>query len=366
MLIRTRIYLLISTIFVNKGSLSSSLFSIRDTFFMPGFFSSYSRMKRIGTHNGFFHADEALAVYMLKLLPEYRDAEVVRTRDPSVLETCDVVVDVGAVYDPSRHRYDHHQRDFKDFFDDEHEVTKLSSAGLVYKHFSKRLFREVYKVMDEETVDYLYKSIYDKFIEAMDAIDNGVPMCDGDLKYKTNTDLSTRVSRLNPSWIDSDVADVDERFMKAVELTGQEFEHFVHNALNVILPAKGLLHKALDHRFQTHKSGKVIEVRKSCPFSEFLYKHEDENNVSDEDRVLFYLTFDDSSNQWRSTCIREKGSQFKSRLPFPEHLRGLRDQELEKASGIPDLTFIHATGFTCGGKTKESVLKLIEMTLSQK
>ncbi|XP_953480.1 uncharacterized protein TA11240 [Theileria annulata] len=299
-------------------------------------------MKKIGTHNGFFHSDEALAVYMLKLLPEYRDAEVVRTRDPEVLETCDVVVDVGAVYGNylcitdfqtqrdigkvealKNFRYDHHQRDFKDFFDEEHEVTKLSSAGLVYKHFSKRLFKEVYKVADEETVEYLYKSIYDKFIEGMDAIDNGVPMCDGELKYKTNTDLSCRVSRLNPSWIDSDVADVDERFMKAVELTGQEFEYFVNNALNVILPAKALLHKALDQRFQTHRSGKVIEVRKSCPFSEFLYKHEEENNVPDEDRVLFYLTFDDASKQWRSTCIREKGSQFKSRLPFPEHLRGI-------------------------------------------
>ena len=26
------------------------------------------------------------------------------------LETCDIVVDVGGVHDPSKHRYDHHQR----------------------------------------------------------------------------------------------------------------------------------------------------------------------------------------------------------------------------------------------------------------
>ena len=35
---------------------------------------------------------------------------VCRTRDPKVLEQCDVVVDVGGVYDPDTHRYDHHQR----------------------------------------------------------------------------------------------------------------------------------------------------------------------------------------------------------------------------------------------------------------
>ena len=101
-------------------------------------------MHHAGTHNGRFHCDEVLACYMLKLLPEYRDAEIVRTRDPKVgrscpchciaccmllscsvlcsvcpwyaspscqlLETCDVVVDVGGIYDPSVHRYDHHQR----------------------------------------------------------------------------------------------------------------------------------------------------------------------------------------------------------------------------------------------------------------
>ena len=66
--------------------------------------------KTIGTHNGTFHCDEALACYMLKLLPEYSDAKIIRTRDPEQLKSCDVVVDVGGIYNPSMHRYDHHQR----------------------------------------------------------------------------------------------------------------------------------------------------------------------------------------------------------------------------------------------------------------
>uniref|UniRef100_A0A452U044 Uncharacterized protein n=1 Tax=Ursus maritimus TaxID=29073 RepID=A0A452U044_URSMA len=65
---------------------------------------------RIGTHSGTFHCDEALACALLRLLPEYRDAEIVRTRDPEKLASCDIVVDVGGEYDPQRHRYDHHQR----------------------------------------------------------------------------------------------------------------------------------------------------------------------------------------------------------------------------------------------------------------
>lgn len=65
---------------------------------------------KIGTHNGTFHCDEALACFMLKQLPEYRHADIVRTRNSEELAKCDVVVDVGGVYDPEKHRYDHHQR----------------------------------------------------------------------------------------------------------------------------------------------------------------------------------------------------------------------------------------------------------------
>lgn len=41
-------------------------------------------IKRIGTHSGCFHCDEALACFMLKQLPEYSNAEIIRTRDKEV------------------------------------------------------------------------------------------------------------------------------------------------------------------------------------------------------------------------------------------------------------------------------------------
>lgn len=87
---------------------------------------------RVGTHNGTFHCDEALAVYMLRTMDKYKDATVIRTRDPAKLDECDIVVDVGAVYDHDKLRYDHHQKGFTETFDKAHH-TKLSSAGLIYK-----------------------------------------------------------------------------------------------------------------------------------------------------------------------------------------------------------------------------------------
>eukprot|EP00461_Guttulinopsis_vulgaris_P009828 UN09899 len=61
----------------------------------------------IGTHSGTFHGDEALAIAMLRELPEFQAAKIYRSRDQAFLDTLDVLVDVGNVYDPATLRYDH-------------------------------------------------------------------------------------------------------------------------------------------------------------------------------------------------------------------------------------------------------------------
>ena len=72
---------------------------------------------------------------------------IVRTRNMDIINKCDIVVDVGGIYDVetyanfvvfiSSKRFDHHQKGFFEVFSDNH-ATKLSSAGLVY--FSSMLF----------------------------------------------------------------------------------------------------------------------------------------------------------------------------------------------------------------------------------
>lgn len=40
--------------------------------------------KKVGTHNGSFHCDEALGCFMMRLTSKFSDAEIVRSRDPKV------------------------------------------------------------------------------------------------------------------------------------------------------------------------------------------------------------------------------------------------------------------------------------------
>ena len=101
-------------------------------------------MSSIGTHSGTFHCDEVLACSLLRLLPSYAEAEVVRSRDRTVLSGCTVLVDVGGAFDPDRLLFDHHQRGFSHSMASltggaKRWTTKLSSAGLVYLHFGREV-----------------------------------------------------------------------------------------------------------------------------------------------------------------------------------------------------------------------------------
>jgi uncharacterized UPF0160 family protein len=161
---------------------------------------------KIGTHNGQFHCDEVLACYMLKQLPTYKEAEIIRTRDSSLLETCDIVVDVGAVYDPSKNRFDHHQRTFNETFSSLDSTKpwkiKLSSAGLIYVHFGRQVLAEILRKLnayDEKLVEILYDKMYEQFVREIDAIDNGVEIAET-RNYDITTNLSARVSYFNPAW----------------------------------------------------------------------------------------------------------------------------------------------------------------------
>ena len=55
-------------------------------------------------------------------------------------------------------------------------VTKLSSAGLVYKHFGKQIVADALgKQQDSQDVQTTWLAVYKYFMEAIDGIDNGKP-----------------------------------------------------------------------------------------------------------------------------------------------------------------------------------------------
>lgn len=332
----------------------------------------------IGTHSGSFHCDEALACFLLHQTNEFENADIVRTRDQAILDQQSIVVDVGGIYDPSRHRYDHHQRGFFETFDEHHKI-KLSSAGLIYKHFGKEVIRQLSGINDEAEVEVLHRKMYDNFIKEIDAIDNGVEQYEvGEAasdkeperpfkiaqNYHVTTNLSHRVSLLHPLWNEkTSNEEMDQRFLDAVKLTGSEFKANLNRLYKGWLPARTVVLKAVEQRFSVDDSGRIILLESSCPWKEHLFEIEDEMKLSNKDETsIIYVLYRDSDSV-RVQCVPSDLSSFQSRKLLPEPWRGIRDSQLSEISKIKECVFVHASGFIGGNKTLEGALQMAHQAL---
>ncbi|CAM9910898.1 unnamed protein product, partial [Phaeothamnion confervicola] len=330
----------------------------------------------IGTHDGTFHCDEALACAMLKMLPEYADWPVVRTRNEEELAKCKVVVDVGAIYDPATLRLDHHQRTFHGTLEEEGFRTRLSSAGIVYKHFGRAVLKRIIagRVPDDMVDKVLYAKVYKNFMEHIDAIDNGIEVCaDGDMpRYSISTHLSGRVAHLNPRWNEADgAAEANARFLRAMALTGGEFAEYVRGLAEGWWPARDMVAAALTKRREAHPSGQArLLISNYCPWKSHLLDLEAEAAAAaaaakiDSEAPILYVLYADGGGTWRVQAVPESEDSFTSRLPLAAPWRGLRGAPLSAAAGIAGCTFVHASGFIGGNETQDGALAMAAASIA--
>ena len=317
----------------------------------------------IGTHSGTFQADEALGVWLLRQTDMYRNSKVTRSRDiPMLEEQCDIILDVGGIYNHEALRYDHHQREYNEKFDSE-RITKLSASGLIYRHYGKEVISSFYPNLPSNLLDLVYVKMYDRFMEAIDAIDTGVEPSTTPLLYKDSTCLSSRVSRLNPRWNEEDKEGPDARFETASNLCGSDFVNTLIPLVESDLPARAFVQKAMEERFQTDSSGQIICLSSGgMPWKSHVYELEQELGVEKE---ILYVLYTDQGGMWRIQCVSVEGQAFTNRLGLPSSWRGVRDDLLSDVAGIPNCRFCHASGFIGGNDTFEGALKMAQVSLQQ-
>src|SRR3989344_3542872 len=91
---------------------------------------------RVATHSGPYHADDVFAVAALDILLDPEEIIIIRTRDPKIIDQADYVVDVGAKYDSSLKRFDHHQMEGAG---ERPSTIPYASFGLVWKEYGEKL-----------------------------------------------------------------------------------------------------------------------------------------------------------------------------------------------------------------------------------
>jgi len=347
--------------------------------------------KTIVTHSGTFQADEALGVWLLRQLPLYRHSPVVRSRDPEVLGGCDIVIDVGGVYDHENLKYDHHQRGYDERFapkkaksDEDGEAlercTKLSASGLVYRHYGRDVISEYYPELKKDDgsnsleLEWVYEKMYNSFMEAIDAIDTGVEPIpaakEGEeeiqLQYRDSTGLSARVGRTNPRWNEIDEStgkspDPDARFEIASNMCGEDFLSVLTKIVESDLPARSIVESAVKDRFNCDSTGEIICLPSGgLPWKSQVYELERDYKL---EVPIKYVLYTDQAGMWRIQCVSVEGKAFENRLGLPSPWRGVRDEDLSKVAGIEGCTFCHASGFIGGNKSYEGALEMARTAL---
>lgn len=290
------------------------------------------KFKRIGTHNGKFHADEVIATAILK---ELFDVEVIRTRDEKILKELDIVYDVGGG------EFDHHGID-KRYRDNENE-TPYSSSGLIWKKFGLDLLKLKNPNLTEDEYDIIFNYIDRHFIEGVDALDNGIWIDKTEIPL---FHISLIIDKFNPLW-NSD-KDENEAFNEAVEFVQVILRNTIDHRFS-IFDAKNNVIKAYNNR----PIPEVLLLDKYCPYGYTLK----DIDVSEEVLYVIYPRV----NSYAIQTIRNEEKEDRKKLP--KAWAGLNDEELSKVTGVPGSIFCHTGRFIAVADSFEGIMKLAKLAI---
>lgn len=297
---------------------------------------SNTRKILIVTHGENFHADDVIAHSVLKEI--FQDnAEFVRTRDPEIIEQADIVFDVGMVYDPSRHRYDHHQREGSPVrhLNDGGE-TPYSSAGLIWRFFGRNYLRAI-GVTNRKLENILWSRCDEVLFSVVDAMDNG-------LQKGRPPGIIDVISSYNLSW-DEDNSDeaIMRQFLDASKIAGD----FLINMIKRFHGAERARIIVLD-ALANSDGDEILVLPAAMPFKTIL---------SDKP-VKFVVMPDVKTGNFQVQSVPGETTIYENKALLPKAWRGLAGEELIEATGLTDAVFVHRNGFFAVAGSKESALDM--------
>ncbi|KAJ6239583.1 protein myg1 [Anaeramoeba flamelloides] len=322
--------------------------------------------KFIGVHPGRFHCDDVLACGLLMLLPGYTNHTIIRTRDENTLAMCDIVVDVGGIYDHNRKRYDHHQMGFNETYSEEHTIP-LCSAGLIFKHYGALIVSIITNTeLNNRDLPMILDKIYRDFIQGVDAVDNGIGFTEEGVEpnyYPVNC-LPKRISKMNPPW-NSEIQDFDYRFSNAVVVAQTEFYNYVTDCYYVWYPAYPIVYNAIQKAIEIDDNVEIIEIQEKCPWTDHLFRIE--KDLKKVGQFKFVITPNKKFQIfgcWSARTIPRKLGIRKYRVTFPENWKGLSKQQLQNKTGLKGSINIHRSGFVAVCASKQCLLQLLKLTFN--
>ncbi len=286
------------------------------------------KLKRsLGTHSGSFHADEVSASALLIFFDLVDQDKIHRTRDESLLATCEYVCDVGGFYDPSKKLFDHHQVEYQG---------ELSSAGMVLLYLKEQGH------LTEEEYQFFNRSL----ILSVDAHDNGI---EPNLPFFCS--FSHVISNYNPIEYGATHEEQNEGFFTALDFTLGHLRrlydryHYIQSCRDVIVQ-------------EMEKQQQILFFEKGIPWLDIFFENRGQFHPA-----LFIIM--PSGGQWKLRAVPPSmDERMKVRVPLPEEWAGLHDEDLVKVCGISGAVFCHKGRFISVWETKEAAIEAAEKVLA--
>jgi uncharacterized UPF0160 family protein len=300
----------------------------------------------LATHSGTFHLDDAFAYAVLRLALGLRtagqDHRLLRSRDEAALASADIVWDVGAIYDPATHRFDHHQRGAPV----REDGTPFSAAGLVWRQHGEAALRAILPAATD-LIPAIAAGIDREVIRRIDEIDNGFGEPGGAL------DLSAAVADCNPSWDSPAIGDraaEDAAFLHASELA-EAFLRRRAEAMRARLSAEAVVVAA----HARSADPRILELDGKMPW---------ENPVFAHGLPVLYAVYPVPNGNWMVDSMPPEPGSFAQRLPLPEAWAGLRDADLAAVSGVSDAVFTHARRFVAAARSRQGAMEMARKAIT--
>jgi len=299
-----------------------------------------NKIKKLITHNGSFHADDIFACATLSLMLERAGEkfEVIRTRDEEIIKTGDYVFDVGGIYDADKNRFDHHQIGGAGKHQDPQTDIEYAAFGLVWEKFGEELSgsKEVALLIDK------------KIAQPIDAGDNGIDLVKSINEVKPYF-LQTLFRSFRPSWKNANEETLFTGFMQSVEIAKGILLREIASAQDAI-EAEGKILNC----YKNTEDKKIIILDQKYPWEEQLYKYPE---------PIFVIFPRLNDNLWSVEGVFSDFPAFDRRKKFPATWAGLRNEELQKVTGVPEAVFCHRGLFMAVAKSREGAIKLAQIAL---
>jgi uncharacterized UPF0160 family protein len=306
--------------------------------------------KVLVTHNGSFHADDIFAAAALILYLEKKSKElsaqaqggpasgweIIRTRDEEVIAKGDYVFDVGGVYDEKENRFDHHQVGGAG---KRNSAIEYASFGLVWKKFGKEICGS-----DEgrEWIDL-------KMAAPIDAFDNGFDLVENKYPGVSPYYIQHMFFSMHPTWREEN-SNRDEIFLKCVAIAKEILSREIIQVQDSILAEKEVI-----SIYQSSTDKRIIILDKNYPAQYAMQAFPE---------PLFIIYPRATDNYWGVKAVRVDPKTFNNRKDFPKPWGGLKNEELQSASGVEDAVFCHRGLFLAIAKSKEGAIKLAQIAVN--